>query len=456
MDYLIQPRGPGTGWVFRMITPKELVGLPNPWTGKPFGKEIKRGLGTRHPVEARKQRDIVLGRVRELVAEATGANDLSLESALEWRQMIAEDTSREQGVAMVLEDKLERASRQGTPTAQLRSFNKVALGKGYLLSKALPMYLADRADGSRKGFTTLKPTTVNNLHTAVKHLRTFLNDDDELACLEDVTPALAEEFRIDYLPNLTGPRSPKGMTHKTVAKNVTLLRSLWVWAVEEKHLTRRGYAQPWVIKKGGLRKASKAPASRDYFTAAQVSTLLEHAAPGTREGDLLRLAVVTGCRADEIATLLREQVAPDGSSFTLSDGKTTNASRFVPVPEGAQGLLRARLAPSQGGPRLFPEWPLRPSVGKVYALPQWFTRYRRKHLGEETNDKLVLHSLRHTWRTVARRAGINEADINDLGGWAGVRSSNSVYDHGLLEEQLAQVQEQIWAELERSGYLACF
>ncbi|WP_176445183.1 hypothetical protein [Maliponia aquimaris] len=67
MDYLIQPRGPGTGWVFRMITPRELVGLPNPWTGKPVGREIKRGLGTRHAVEARKQRDIAPGRKSSVV-----------------------------------------------------------------------------------------------------------------------------------------------------------------------------------------------------------------------------------------------------------------------------------------------------------------------------------------------------------------------------------------------------
>ena len=30
MDYLIQPRGPGTGWVFRMVTPPELRGMENP------------------------------------------------------------------------------------------------------------------------------------------------------------------------------------------------------------------------------------------------------------------------------------------------------------------------------------------------------------------------------------------------------------------------------------------
>ncbi|MFD0979977.1 hypothetical protein ACFQ2S_09960 [Tropicimonas aquimaris] len=45
MKYLKQSRGPGSSWVFRMVTPDELVGAQCPWTGKPFGKSIIKGLG---------------------------------------------------------------------------------------------------------------------------------------------------------------------------------------------------------------------------------------------------------------------------------------------------------------------------------------------------------------------------------------------------------------------------
>ena len=45
MRYLKQPRGPGKSWVFRMMTPSDLVGVPNPWDGKPLPKEIKKGWG---------------------------------------------------------------------------------------------------------------------------------------------------------------------------------------------------------------------------------------------------------------------------------------------------------------------------------------------------------------------------------------------------------------------------
>jgi len=54
MRYLVQPRGPGKSWVFRYISPPELVGVPNSWDGKPLGKEIRKSLGTRHLPTARK------------------------------------------------------------------------------------------------------------------------------------------------------------------------------------------------------------------------------------------------------------------------------------------------------------------------------------------------------------------------------------------------------------------
>ena len=59
MKHLIKPRG--RGYSFRMVTPKALVGTQNPWTRKPFGKEIKLGLQTQRHAEAVRMRDVRLG-----------------------------------------------------------------------------------------------------------------------------------------------------------------------------------------------------------------------------------------------------------------------------------------------------------------------------------------------------------------------------------------------------------
>ena len=103
MDYLVQPRGPGTAWQFRMRTPGALVGKPiadlQSLTARPehkpdsrpeqsvkaddprqasqqrsrppaapslFAATIKRGLGTSHLPTAKKLRDELLGVVRRL------------------------------------------------------------------------------------------------------------------------------------------------------------------------------------------------------------------------------------------------------------------------------------------------------------------------------------------------------------------------------------------------------
>ncbi len=97
MRYLVQPRGPGKSWVFRMLTPPDLIGLPNPWDGKPLGKEIKKGLATRHLPEARKRRDIALGDIRRAQRQLSNDDAWSLQSALAWRKMTEDARRREDG-----------------------------------------------------------------------------------------------------------------------------------------------------------------------------------------------------------------------------------------------------------------------------------------------------------------------------------------------------------------------
>lgn len=460
MRYLVQPRGPGKSWVFRFVTPPELVGIPNPWNGKPLGKEIKKGLGTRHLPEARRLRDIALGDIRRLEDSLSDGAAFSLASAVEWREAIAEarenaDSPQRIGVEMVMTDKLEQAHARGLPLDQLQRFARVASGKGFPLDLAHSQYVEARKVGNPYGYDPLKLSTLLNLETAIKHLRAFLSDQAKTACLEDITPAAAKQFQDVYLPSVCNHRSPQGLSAQTIAKNVNLLKQLWVWAVSEGHLGKKA-ENPWEFRKGLRRTINKREQVREDYKPKEFSKLLQATKRGSKEGDLIRLAIATGCRADEIATIKTEQVKEDGSGFYLIEGKTSNAKRFIPVVGKAQALLQARLKAHGASGRVFPEWPIRPASGKAAAVSQWFTRFRRKVLGKDTDGRLALHSTRHTWRTAARRARVNEADVNELGGWAGTRSSNSVYDHGLLEEQLKETQHQVWRKLEDGGYLEGF
>lgn len=348
MHYLIQPRGPGNGWVFRMVTPRELVGIPNPWDGKPLGREVRRGLGTRHLPEARKRRDIALGDVRKLQNGLTDEARWSLQSALDWREsaetLRQKDEEAAEDLDLIFPDLLEQAERKGVPIQTLRRFARVASGKGFPLSLALERYKEDRRAGNQRGYQPLARTTVLNLHTAVKHLRAFLRDDGSTACLEDVTPDEAIRFRDDYLPAVETGRGTGLMSAQTIAKNLTLLRGLWVWA-GERRLVSPPYTNPWNFARGMIRRAKNTgQPKREDYQPSEASRLLKATTAGTREGDVIRLALVTGCRADEIASLSASAVQPDGSGFTIGHGKTENARRFVPVVGDAQTLLQARLS----------------------------------------------------------------------------------------------------------------
>ncbi|MEH6832917.1 MAG: hypothetical protein V7661_18975 [Sulfitobacter sp.] len=94
MRHLIKPRGKGCS--VRMLTPPVLVGTKNPWTEKPFGKETKLGLDTRSHAEALRIRDVRVGQIRQLEADAIAASgrvgigrimDLSPEAEEDWRKM---------------------------------------------------------------------------------------------------------------------------------------------------------------------------------------------------------------------------------------------------------------------------------------------------------------------------------------------------------------------------------
>ncbi|MFW2544037.1 tyrosine-type recombinase/integrase [Primorskyibacter sp. 2E107] len=455
-----------------MATPEVLIGTESPWTSRPFGKEIKLGLNTRNHAEAVRVRDIRIGQIRQLEAEAEASAgkktvgkiiDLTPENAAEWRAMRAESSNPE-GLDHILIDKLEHAAEAGKER-EASAFGQMVFKGAVPLSDALKMYLEDRSEGNPYGFDPLATTTALDVKTSVRHLSKFL--DTETPILPDITADVAFRFRTQYLP-LVAKVGPK-----TIAKHMTLLRGLWAWAIEDKKLLRgqrgRPIRNPWnIVTKGTPKTKASRPRpeeSRAAFTPEEVTALFEGTRQqGSREGDIVRLALATGCRADEIGSLHLRHVRSDGSGFDIAKGKTDNARRFVPVVEEAQRLLKNRIreatAKQAGTPedtmRLFPEWPLKPSTQKANSVSQWFTRYRRATLGANSDGRLVMHSFRHTWRTIARRGGVPEDRIHELGGWEGDKTTSRVYDHGLTEDQLTKAQQEVWVSLRDAGYLDAF
>lgn len=462
MEHIIQPRGVGTAYRFKMRTPKALKGKTDPKTEKPFKNWITRSLGgTSHIPTAKKMRDIRLAEIRTMEAQISVGASLdsrfSLERAEGWAEALRAQNANggpdeyEPDIYDLIDDEVSKA-----PKTQRKVFKKVALSGTISLADAVERYLHDRREGNGSGYASLKDTTKNDLRKALWYLCQFKEETADTLFIDDVSVEDVEKFRGDFLPDQKSPRAPNGLSLATIEKLCGLLRNLWVWAVERRHLPEG--RNPLVQAKGVRKqKRSKAP-KRDMYSADEANAVMSAFHKGHRLGDIFRLTLLSGCRADEIAKVKVIDVEADGSFFSIADGKSENAKRLIPVPEVARGILKERVkkAVEASEDRIFFDFPLRPSTGKASSLSQLFTRERRKVLGTETDGRLTFHSLRHTWYTKARQAGVPDADANDLGGWAGVRSSSSAYDHGLLAQDLTRRQEQVAERLRADGYLEAF
>lgn len=127
----------------------------------------------------------------------------------------------------------------------------------------------------------------------------------------------------------------------------------------------------------------------------------------------LLIAAYSGARRSEIARLYTEdfKICPDTGRhyFVVKTGKTRAARRIVPIHHTlvAEGLL-AWVREIDG-----------PLFGIVQANPNRITDHFGSLVGEKTNDlgeRLVFHSLRHTFITKSRSAGASTVLVQQVVG----------------------------------------
>ena len=288
--HLFQPRGPGTAYLFRMRTPDVLIGRTNPRTKKPYGPEIREGLGgVRTLPEARKVRDLRLGQLRLEEAKARGgADDMgdmerAVDIAAELRD--ADDDERE-ALEIALSVQAENAERRIGTKRAVRWF-KAATGQRMPFKIAAERYKADKGRAHAKG-------TLNSLNTTIKEFMEFAGEG---VCLEDVDRRMAGEFVATYLPNRKTPKAPNGQGPASIRKKVSQLTQVWRWAVQRGVLpfTRE---TPWDGQGPSAAEIKKATRHRRPFTPEEARKLLAAKPAGTDLGDVMRVAMLTGVRLE--------------------------------------------------------------------------------------------------------------------------------------------------------------
>ncbi|HLO78384.1 MAG TPA: phage integrase SAM-like domain-containing protein, partial [Magnetospirillum sp.] len=213
-DYLFQPRGQGTGWCFRMMTPAALIGKTNPRTGRPYGREIREGLDTRELKQARKLRDLRLGKIRleeaQALAEISGSMEHALQYAADLKKV--DDPDERELYEEAIEREAERIEKRAGTKKSSRWY-KTAMGISTPLKDLFDQYKEDAGKA-------LSLSTVNNFNTARNEFLTYAGED---VALEDVDRRMVADFVTKYLPHKKGPKAPHGQGPATIRKKVSQL-----------------------------------------------------------------------------------------------------------------------------------------------------------------------------------------------------------------------------------------
>jgi len=254
-------------------------------------------------------------------------------------------------------------------------------------------------------------------------VRRVIDDMQQLVGRKPVGAITRQEV-IQYRDELIG----RGLRPKTVNKKITFLCALFNVGINNGKLTVNP-AQRIPIPKSDSRH--RLPFDIDDLKRLFGSPLYRgEKSLGRRVGEagvwIPLLALYQGCRVEELAQLLVEDVQRiDGVWCLVIDDmpgeggegkrlKNTASRRRLPLhPKVVEaGFLRyVEELRGKGKSRLFPS--LRPDrFGKfAAAFSKAFMKYLRQDLGI-TDKRKVFHSFRHTFRDACREAGLDE-EISD-------------------------------------------
>ena len=175
---------------------------------------------------------------------------------------------------------------------------------------------------------------------------------------------------------------------------------------------------------------------------------------GAALADLMRLGLLTGARLNELCELSSADVLEAEQAIRITDGKTENARRLIPVHPLVWPILLRRLHAAKDG-LLFPELrPGGPDGKRSWYATKRYTEFRRSVLGSD--DRVDFHSFRRTFATYLERASTLTAAVNtsvtaELMGHTKTSLAFSLYSGGLTLENLQERYRCAWQGVGAGG-----
>ncbi len=274
----------------------------------------------------------------------------------------------------------------------------------------------------------------------VEHVDEWLSRSGSTPKTKDMHRAAVERFAIKFpmLRDVTRPEvrgwvaalmNDDKLTPKTVQRILSGLRGYW------RHLQGEGVVpeadEPFAKLEVARQARNKAPVERRRpFEPSDLAKLIQGAVDRGDDqlADLIRLAMWTGCRIEELCALKATDVA--GDRLTVREAKTAAGVRVVPI--------HAELAPTMA--RL-----TRDSPDGYVLSGLTFNKYgdRSNAIGKRFGHlrtalgfgpALVFHSIRKCFVTILENAGVSENLAADLAGHEKPRITYGLYSGGATLE----------------------
>jgi integrase len=408
-------------WYVRVQIP------PHLWAAAGGKREYVKTLKTGDLNEASRLKHAYIAvfqrRIRELERRPPDPHENLYEKALAWRPALEggkerviitdeegepEWTHEDEFHSQIAEEARELRVTHGDEVAT--RFFKIAKGEGTPLGDELiDTWLIEQGD-------SITEQTRAQHRTAVT---AFITWTGQGALIEDVGRKRAGEF---ISQRLLG--SVSSLSRKTAQRYVSSLSSLWTW------LVARGIAadNPW-RGQGIAKKSQRGGVRRRLWTDAALIKVLS----GSRSQqytailhDLVRLALMTGARLDELCALETRNAhkRDDGWWLTIHEGKTAAAVREVPVHDAVAHVLERRTKSSRDGFLFEGLVPGGPDKKRSWNVSKAFGHYTSGlDLGEQ---RQVFHALRNTFAEALEAAEVPESTAKLL---IGHKRSSLTYGH---------------------------
>ncbi|WP_169780725.1 hypothetical protein [Croceibacterium atlanticum] len=226
---------------------------------------------------------------------------------------------------------------------------------------------------------------------------------------------------------------PKGLSDATLNRHVTTLQELWKWGEDRDYCSGRN---PFA----GMRKRLTPGKNVQGYLPWEADELKKLFDPEPGRADVkevMLVALFTGMRLDEIASLRFEQVREaDGVPYIqVEDAKTAAGNRQVPL-HPALGWLAGR--PGPPGERLWPKFNAEGPGSKPGAdAGKEFSRFKLAR--GFTDRRKTFHSFRKNVTQIMERAGVPENEWAQVLGHERGFTYSRYSPHGIALKRKAEI-----------------